>query len=324
MGRRRFAVTMGIVPAQPHTRPRAPALVWPPGRYLGVLAIAVAAISTSGPLIAATAAPALAIAFWRNGMASGLLLPWTLVRRHADVRMLDGRSWRLSVIAGVLLAAHFATWVPSLTLTSVASSTALVASQPVWASIFAHVGGQRLPRAMWVGIVVSVAGTALLAGIDLDTSTRALGGDLLALLGGGLAAGYVTVGSVVREKVSTTVYTTICYSACALLLLAACLVGRQPLAGYPAVTWLKLAGLTVGAQLLGHSLINVVLKHASATVVSLAILFEVPGASLVAAVWLHQIPSALAMVGLAVLLLGTGIVAVQGTRSGQSVAEPAA
>ena len=110
---------------------------------------------------------------------------------------------------------------------------------------------------------------------------------MLALLGGMLAAAYVTAGAAVRVRISTTSYTTVCYSACALLLALVCVLAGQPLAGYPAGTWVKLAALTVGAQLLGHSLINVVLRSTSPTVVSLAILFEAPGAALIAAVWLR-------------------------------------
>lgn len=286
----------------------------PPALDLGLLAFALVSLSTSGPLIAAAAAPALAIAFWRNGLASAVLVPWSAVRRRAEFRALPARSWWLSAGSGVLLAVHFALWIPSLSLTSVASSTALVAVQPVWAAIFARIAGQRVPAGVWAGIVVAVVGAALLAGVDVQVSGRALAGDLLALAGGALAAAYVTVGSRVRATTSATAYTTICYSTCAALLLAVCLVGRQPLAGYDGTTWVEIIGLTVGAQLLGHSLINVVLRSTSPTVVSLAILFEVPGASLIAALWLHQVPSSSATVGLGVLLVGTAIVIATSVR----------
>jgi drug/metabolite transporter (DMT)-like permease len=135
------------------------------------------------------------------------------------------------------------------------------------------------------------------------------------VLGGILAAAYVTAGAAVRARTSTTTYTTVCYSVCALLLAATCLVAGLPLAGYDAQTWLKLAALTAGAQLLGHSLINVVLRTTSPTVVSLAILFEAPGAALIAAVWLGQLPPASALPGIAVLLAGLAIVIRAGARA---------
>ena len=127
----------------------------------------------------------------------------------------------------------------------------------------------------------------MLTGVDVTLSGRALLGDLLALVGGVLAAAYVTVGGALRalapapREMSTTAYTTICYSTCAAAAArrSAWPAGQQ-LTGYAGGTWLKLAALTVGAQLLGHSLFNVVLRTTSPTVVSLAILFEVPGAVL--------------------------------------------
>jgi drug/metabolite transporter (DMT)-like permease len=92
----------------------------------------------------------------------------------------------------------------------------------------------------------------------------------------------------------------------------ACVVGRQSLAGYSANAWLKLVALTLGAQFLGHSLFNRVLRTTSPTVVSLSILFEVPGASLIAALWLHQHPHPAAIPGL--LLIIAGVAAVITTR----------
>lgn len=287
----------------------------PPPRDAALLAVALAAVSTSGPLIAATAAPALAIAFWRNGLAAAVLVPVAAATRWAELRGLTRREWGLGVLAGALLAGHFATWVPSVTLTTVASSTALVATQPVWAALLARAYGRQVPGAVWVGIVVAVLGAGLLTGADVSLSGRALLGDLLAAVGGALAAAYVTTGAAVRERVSTTAYTAVCYSTCALLLLALCLGSGQRLGGYDGGTWVKLAALTAGAQLLGHSLVNVVLRTTSPTVVSLAILVEVPGAGLLAAVWLHQVPPLTAIPGLVLLLAGIGLVVRAGARA---------
>jgi drug/metabolite transporter (DMT)-like permease len=291
------------------------AVTLPPPRDVALIAIAVTAVSTSAPLIAATAAPALAIAAWRNLMAGGVLLPIALLTRRREIASLGRRGWGLSLLAGALLAGHFAAWVPSVTLTSVASSTALVATQPVWAALLARLDGRLVARRVWTGILVAVAGAAMITGADLSLSARAVAGDLLAVLGGILAAAYVTAGAAVRVKVSTTAYTTVCYTTCAVLLVLVCLVFRQPLTGYSGATWVKLAALTVGAQLLGHSLVNVVLRTTSPTVVSLAILFEAPGAAIIAAVWLDQLPPASALPGLVVLLIGLALVIRSGGRA---------
>ena len=297
-------------------------LAAPPPADLLLLTIAIAAVSTSAPLIAATAAPTLAIAFWRNAMASGVLVPWAMFRHRDELRGLDARERRLAVTAGVFLAAHFATWVPSVRFTSVASATALVATQPIWAALIARRAGHHIPRRAWIGIAVAVTGAALVTGVDVTVSGRALVGDVLATIGGLFAAAYVTIGGEVRRNVSTTTYTTVCYLTAALALLAVCLIGQVSLAGYPADAWLKIVALTVGAQFLGHSLANRVLRTTSATVVSLSILFEVPGASLIALVWLGQHPPAAAIPGLLLLLVGVGTV-ITGSVRGAAPAVPA-
>lgn len=287
-----------------------------PGRQDTLLmAIAVLGVSTSGPLMAAAAAPALAIAFWRNAMAMAAIAPVALVRFRPQFARLSRQEWRLCALAGALLAAHFAAWVPSLKLTSVASATALVCTQPIWAAVLARALGRHIKRVAWLGIAVGVVGAALVTGVDFTISLRAVTGDLLAFVGGMLSAAYVTTGASVRRTVSTTVYTTVAYAVCAATLLAVCLLSGQRLAGYDGRTWATLIALTVAAQLIGHSLFNRVLSSTSATVVSLFILFEVPGAVLLALIFLGQTPPLAAVPGLLLLLAGLAIVVRSGTRS---------
>jgi drug/metabolite transporter (DMT)-like permease len=281
-----------------------------------LLALAITAVSTSAPLIREAAAPALVIAFWRNAMACAVLVPYTATRHREEAAAVGRRERRLAVLAGCLLAAHFATWIPSLSFTSVASSVALVATQPVWAALLARLRGEHVPRGAWLGIAIAFAGAVVLSGVDLSLSARALGGDALALVGGMLAAAYVTVGAEVRRTVSTSVYTTVCYSVTAVALLAVCVVGRQNLTGHPARTWVLLVAITVGPQLLGHSVVNRVLRTTSATVVSVAILFEIVGATFIAWLWFGETPPLAAYP--AAVLIATGVVLV--VRSGRSPA----
>ena len=296
-------------------RPVAHGVTRPPTRDLGLLVVALAAVSTSGPLIAACAAPALAIAFWRNALAGLVLTPAVLLRRRDELFGLDRRERRLALAAGLLLALHFATWIPSLSYTSVASATALVATQPVWSALIGKLRGEDVRPQVWLGVGIAVTGALLLTGADLQVSGRALLGDGLAIVGGLFAAGYMTAGSEVRRSVSTTTYTALCYSTTAVLLLAVCLVGRQALSGYSTTTWLQLLALTAGAQLLGHSLFNVVLKTTSPTVVSLSILFEIPGAALIAALFVagQRVPL-LAIPAAVLLVTGLALVIRSGTR----------
>ena len=296
--------------------PRASALGRPPAGDLLLMAVGVLGVSTSGPLIAATAAPALAIAFWRNALSTAVVLPYALVRHRAELRTLRARDLRLTVLAGAALAAHFATWIPSLNYTSVASSTALVVMQAGWAALFSRMLGHHIPGRAWLGMLLAVVGCIVLTGVDFSLSERALFGDLLALLGGVFSGLYVVIGAEVRRTVSTTSYTAVCYGSCALLLLGVCAVAGVRLGGYSATTWWQIVALTVTAQLLGHSVFNRVLRTTSPTVVSTAILFEVPGAAVLAAIWLDQTPPVAAIPALALLLAGVATVILSGERRG--------
>ncbi|MGK5498373.1 DMT family transporter [Streptomyces sp. URMC 125] len=301
--------TTSAAPGRTQDGPSVPAGRPGHGLDLFLLAVAVSGISLSAPLIAATAAPAMAIAFWRNAMAAGVLTPLALLRHRAELRAMGRRNVLLASAAGALLALHFGLWLPSLHMTSVASSTALVTTTPIWTTLLLRLRGRNSPALVWAGTAVAFAGVVLLTGVDLTLSPRALAGDALALGGGMAAAGYVLLGAEVRRTVSTTAYTYVCYTTTAALLLVACLVSGADLgSGYDAETWIKLAVLTLTAQLLGHSLINRVVRGLGPSVTSTAILLETPGAALIAALWLGQTPPAAVYAALAVILVGLVLV----------------
>lgn len=269
----------------------------------------VTAVSSSGALIAYAAAPALAIAFWRTALATGVLAPFTAAYRRDELRH-AGTPLKWSLAAGVALAAHFATWVPSVKLTTVATATALVCSQPIWAGLIAAFQGQRLSPLTWLGMATAMAGAAIATGPDFSTGGTAMVGDLLALAGGLAAAIYTALGERVRSGLSTTTYTTVCYGVCAAVLLPVCLAFGVRMTGFDANTWAAIIALTVGAQLLGHSMFNYALHRVSATTVSVLILLEVPGAGLLGWLWLDQTLSPARLAGIATLILGVAVVVI--------------
>jgi drug/metabolite transporter (DMT)-like permease len=290
----------------------------PPTGDLLALGVAVIFIALSGPLIAATAAPVLAIAFWRCFIGSGLTGLWVLVRDRHSLRRLTRRELKLTTLAGIFLGLHFATWIPSLAFTSVAASTALVATQPIWAAFIARARGIRIAPAAWVGIFIALSGVIFLTGVDVRLDSRHLIGDLLALAGAVFAAAYVSVGERVRQSVSTATMTFILYGVAALTVLPLLAIFQQELVGFGLDAWIMILMITLGAQLLGHTLINKVLANSSATFVSLTILLEMPGAALIAAIWLGQTPPAAIYPAAALILAGIVVV----IRSSSHIKEP--
>ena len=193
-------------------------------------------------------------------------------------------------------------------MTTVAASIALVTTTPIWTALAARAAGVQLPAAVWWGLVLAVFGAALIAGVDVTVSLEAVAGDGLALLGAMAAGGYVLAGARARERLATSAYTVICYSVCAVVLAVAALIVDVPLGGFSARDWWLIAAITFVAQLLGHTLLNLVLHLVGPTVVSLAVLLEVPGSLIVALVLLQQAPPLLALPGMAAVVAGVALV----------------
>lgn len=301
----------GSAPPSGLSRPPAPDVVR--------LGVAVVFISLSGPMIAATAAPVLAIAFWRCLIGSGITGVWVIARRWSSLGSLTRREIRLTVIAGVFLGLHFATWIPSLTLTTIAASTALVATQPIWAALIARAMGVRISSRVWIGIAIAFSGVIVLTGVDLSVDPAHLWGDALALVGAVFSAAYVSVAERVRKTVDTSTTTFVLYAVSAVTILPLVFIFGQQLVGFDAQAWALILAVTLGAQLLGHSMMTRVLSSTSATVVSLAILFEMPGATLVAAIWLGQVPP-LALLPAAGLILAGLVIVIKAADRGPAAA----
>ena len=275
-----------------------------------LMVVGVAGASMSGPLMTAAAAPALAIAFWRTGLAAVALTPAVVARQRLPLRDLGRHEWGLCLLAGLMLAGHFATWASALKITSVASATALVCSQVGWVVVLSRLTGSRVPERVVTGLVLALVGVLVVSGVDFTVSLRSFGGDGLALAGGLFGAAYVMIGGEVRRTVNTTVYVFVCYAACAFVLLMVCLVFRQALAGYDSSAWWRILAVTVAAQLVGHSVVNHLLVRISPAVISLVFLLEVPGAALLASVFLGQSPPVGVYGGLMLVLAGLAIVLV--------------
>ena len=301
----------GSAPPSGLSRPPAPDVVR--------LGVAVVFISLSGPMIAATVAPVLAIAFWRCLIGSGITGVWVIARRWSSLGALTRREIRLTVTAGVFLGLHFATWIPSLTLTTIAASTALVATQPIWAALIARATGVRISSRVWIGIAIAFSGVIVLTGVDLSVDPAHLWGDALALVGAVFSAAYVSVAERVRKTVDTSTMTFVLYAVSAVTILPLVFIFGQQLVGFDAQAWALILAVTLGAQLLGHSMMTRVLSSTSATVVSLAILFEMPGATLVAAIWLGQVPP-LALLPAAALILAGLVIVIKAADRGPAAA----
>ena len=250
----------------------------------------------------------LSIAAVRLTLAAMILTPLAWVRASAEIRALSTRDIRLGLVAGALLAAHFATWISSLAYTSVASSTALVTTNPIWIALASVlIFHERMGKAVLVAIGFALLGSSLifLADSGVDSPQRdPLFGNTLAVIGSLTVSGYLLIGRSLRRHLSLLVYVWLVYSSCAIALVSVALFAGQPLWGFTPVAWGCLVGLALGPQLLGHTVFNWALKHVSATLIALTILGEPIGSALLALLLFGETFSPLQITGFMALLTG--------------------
>jgi drug/metabolite transporter (DMT)-like permease len=275
----------------------------PTGRDIPFLILGVLGIGSSGPIIAKAIMPIPTMIFWRNLVGALMMMPFAIARGEWKTKaQLNAIRW--SILAGALLATHFVCFFWAMKLTSIATGVALTATQPIFAALFIKLAGGHIPKKSIGGMVIAFFSVVAITGIDLNISVRAFQGDLLAVFGGAVGAGYMIIGASAQKVISTSTFTTVCYSTCAILIFPVVLLTNSNLTGYPGTQWLLLAGLIIGAQFLGHTLFNFTLKRVSPAVVSLVVFFEVPVSAILAFVWLGQQPPAGTIPGIIGLLFG--------------------
>jgi drug/metabolite transporter (DMT)-like permease len=289
-----------------------------------VLAASLVGISFAAPLIRLSNADPLVIATWRLGFSMivvAIALVWGGGWR--EWRTLSRTDYLLAAGAGVLLAVHFWSWNASLRYTSVAASVALVNLQPVLIAAASALWLKEPPsRRQWTGVTIAVVGALVVGLADVPGGWRALGpalvggeggagsralfGDLLALLGAATAAGYYLIGRRIRQHLGLWPYVALVYGAAFVSCLLFTRATGQALTPQPPRELAIFAGLAIGPMLLGHTGMNWALGHLPAFVVNLTTLGEPIGATLLAALLpgIAEVPGMGTIIGGALVLSG--------------------
>jgi drug/metabolite transporter (DMT)-like permease len=246
-----------------------------------LLPIGMIAVSTASIFIKLCDAPALIIATYRMVFASLILMPYAFYKKTGKGWVRNEMGWL--ILSGVLLSLHFAFWIASLKYTSVASSVVLVNTHPIFVGLGAWlVLKERLGINLVLGIILSVLGSGLISYGDMALSKEALMGDGLALLGAITASGYFLVGRKMRKNRDLFSYIFPVYSTAGLVLILLSLLSQKPFFGYSPSIYLLLLLLALIPQLIGHTTFNWALKYLPASLVSITILGEPVGSTILA------------------------------------------
>lgn len=281
-----------------------------------ILAAAVACVSCGSILVKLAQAPALAIAFYRVGLASLLLAPFAARAARASWPRLEWRHIAALAASGVALALHFATWISSLSYTSVAASVLLVNTTPLFSVALARfVLREHVRGAVLSATALALAGAGLIAYGDWSTGPAPLHGDLLALAGAFTLSVYHVAGRGLRDALPLEAYVLGVWSVAALALAACAAAGGAALHGYGARTWLVFVGLAVVPTLGGHGLVNRSLRALPAPTVGLFMLGEPVGATLLAWLLWGEVPGAFTLAGGVVVIGALALVVRAGRRA---------
>lgn len=290
----------------------------PPFNPYIALVIGVIAVSTSAILVKlAGDAPAGIIAFYRLGIAAIFMLPLILIKYQAELKQIKRRDWLLTIISGAFLALHFILWFESLNYTSVASSVVLVTLQPIFAFLGTYFFfGERFSVGAIISMLITIVGSVIIGWGDLQISGLALLGDILALLGAVSVTAYFLLGQRLRRNLTLVTYTFIVYSISSVFLLLYNIVLRNEFFGYPSDHWLMFLLLAIVPTFLGHSVFNWTLKWLSTSTISMAIVFEPIGATILAYFILGEMVTASQWLGGTIVIFGLFLFIVSTTRKG--------
>lgn len=270
-----------------------------------IVLLGVVGVSFSAILVKYASAPSVVLAFYRMLLTALLLLPAVWRNCREELKGLKKKDLLYCCASGFFLACHFSAYFESIRYTSIASSTVLVDTEVFFvALITVLVFRERLSAAGAAGILLTFAGSVLLALSDSRAGSDVLHGDLLALAGAVFVSVYTLIGRRQRTHMTTTLYTFLVYAASALVLSVFCAAGHTALTGYEWKDYGCALGMAVFCTLLGHSVFSWGLKYVPAAFISTAKLGEPVFATLLGLLLFGQVPGTVQIIGGMIILAG--------------------
>lgn len=272
-----------------------------------MIVVGVFGISLSSIFVKYADAPSAVTAAYRLLWTVLLMTPVTLGKKEIrrELQKAEKKLVLLSCLSGVFLAIHFVLWFESLHHTTVASSTTIVCTEVIWVSLgYCLFMKGRLSGKAIGAIGITLVGSVFIAFSDSAAGESQLYGDILSLLAAVAVAAYVLLGRIVREHLSTTVYTYIVYSACGAVLLGTCFVQGTGLMDYGSSAVVVGLLLAVFSTILGHSIFSWCLKYFSPSFVSASKLCEPVVAAILAGFLFGEVPTLLQLLGGGLILGG--------------------
>jgi len=251
------------------------------------LTISIIAISFSAIFVKWSHAPASILSMYRMLFASLLMLP-IVWKNRGEFKKIVKKDWMLLFFSGTFLALHFTLWFESLKLTTVASSTIILSLQP----LVSLVGGfflfkERSTVSAMLTMAIAIVGAAMIGWGDWGLSQKAMLGDLLSFFSVIAVVGYLLIGQSVVKKVLHWIYSFCVFFTAGILLAIFNLSTGVAFGGYRSQEWGIFLLLAI-VPTVAHIINNWLLNYVNATTISMSILGEPVGATILAVLLLGE------------------------------------
>ncbi|MGM0405085.1 MAG: DMT family transporter, partial [Thermoplasmatota archaeon] len=264
---------------------------------VAILPLCIIAVSFGSILIRLSNAHPISIAFYRL-LFSTVILSFFLPKHFSEIKKISKKRWITLLSIGFLLAIHFAAWISSLSYTTVASSVVLVSSHPFLVAWVSHwYLGEETSKKGYFAIILALVGIVIMTSSDYRISKVAFFGDVLALIGMIGVAGYIIRGREIRREISLVPYAFFVYLFTTIFLGFFSLGFSTTFRIYPRREYVLFILMALIPHTLGHTLYNWALKYIKARVVSVSLLGEPVGASILAFFILNEIPPYITLIG---------------------------
>lgn len=270
-----------------------------------IVLLGVIGVSLSAIFVRISTAPSIILVLYRVCIASLLLLPYVFIKNRKELFELRLRDVLLCMVSGVFLGLHFTAYFTSLSFTSIASAVVLVDTEV----FFVAFGSilllkERISKGAWGGILLTFAGSVIIAMADAGIGSDVIKGDILAFSGAFFMAVYTMIGAVCRKKISTTVYTFLVYTSSAVTMLMISIMKGIPLMGYDSINWISALGMAVFCTLMGHSIFSWGLKYLPSSFISTIKLLEPVFASILGLICFGEVPGVYVALGGIIVIIG--------------------
>ena len=254
-------------------------------------------------------APGLVTSFYRNSIASLVLVIPCLWVLRSDNIALGISNMRLAIWAGVFYGVDVGLHAVGVNLIGATIPTVLANTAPIWVGLGAMLFfGEKLGLGFWCGLTLAMIGAVMLMGIDQLHNLAQSIGSLYGLLAGVFYAAFFLLSQKARNNVDPFSFLCIAFASAGCTLGLISILFRQPIIGYSIQTYMIFVVYGAVVQVGGWLCVSYALGKISASTVAPILLMQAVITGVLAHLFLGEHLNYMQYLGGATVLAGIFVV----------------